>query len=89
MYCSMDKQLCQKFICERILKKDKTKTCFEYFLSDEKRGYETHIWVDNKDTNSEKACSEVSKYPPLNEDPSAIIFIFIVILYFLFILLSN
>lgn len=39
----MDKQLCQKFICERILKKDKTKTCFEYFLSDEKRGYETHI----------------------------------------------
>ena len=34
---------CQKFICEGILKKDKTRACFEYFLSDANRGFGTHI----------------------------------------------
>lgn len=80
---------CQKFLCEGILKKDKTRACFEYFLSDANRGKGTHICVENIDINSEKACKEVSKYAPPNEDPSAIILIFIVILYFLLILLSN
>ena len=79
----------QKFLCEGILKKDKTRACFEYFLSDANRGKGTHICVENIDINSEKACKEVSKYAPPNEDPSAIILIFIVILYFLLILLSN
>ena len=80
---------CQKFLCEGILKKDKTRTCFEYFLSDENKGKGTHICVENKDANSEKACKEVSKYPTLNEESNAIILIFILILYFLLILLSN
>ena len=78
---------CQKFLCEEILKEDKTRACFEYFLSDANRGKGTHICVDNKDTSSSKACREVSKYPPQN--PSPIILIFIVMLYFLLILLSN
>ena len=80
---------CQKFLCEEILKKDKDRACFEYFLSETNRGKGTHICIENKYTNSEKACSEVSIYHPNNEDPSAIILIFIVILYFLLILLSN
>ena len=78
---------CQKFLCEEILKRDKTRACFQYFLSDANRGKGTHICIDNKDTNSQKACKEVSKYPPQN--PSPIILIFIVILYFLLILLTN
>ena len=83
---------CQKFLCEEILKKDQTRNCFEYFLSDANRGKGTHTCVENINSNSEKACKEVSKYRqlnPLNEDPSAIILIFIIILYFLLILLSN
>ena len=78
---------CQKFLCEEILKEDKTRACFEYFLSDANRGKGTHICVDNKDENSEKACREVSNYRPQN--PSPVILVFIVILYFLLILLSN
>jgi hypothetical protein len=79
--------ICQKFLCEEILKEDKTRACFEYFLSDANRGKGTHICVDNKDENSEKACREVSNYRPQN--PSPVILVFIVILYFLLILLSN
>lgn len=45
---------CQKFLCEGILKKDKTRACFEYFLSDANRGKGTHICVENIDINSEK-----------------------------------
>lgn len=44
-------KLIAKNLCEEILKKDKTRACFEYFLSDENRGKGTHICVDNKDTN--------------------------------------
>ena len=62
---------CQKFLCEGILKKDKTRVCFDYFLSDANRGKGTHICVENKDSNSEKACKEVSKCPSPNKDPSA------------------
>ena len=79
---------CQKFLCEEILRKDQTKACSEYFLSDANRGKGTHICIENKDKNSEKACSEVSKYPIFNnENPGAIIFI--LISYILLILLSN
>ena len=73
---------CQKFLCEEILKKDQARDCFEYFLSDVNRGKGSHICLENINSNSDKACKEVSKYRqlnPLNEDPSAIILIFIII----------
>ena len=79
---------CEKFLCKKILRKDKTKSCFKYFLSDENRGKGTHICIENKNKNSKKACSEVSKNR-FNEDPSTIILIFIIMAYFLLILLSN
>ena len=78
----------KKFLCEEILKKDQTRACFEYFLSDANRVKGMHICIENKDKNSEKACSEISKYPTLNNENNAAI-IFILFSYILLILLSN